>query len=132
MRIVEGKGYRLSMTVNKRIKEVRKALKMPQPLFAKAIYISKGYIAELENEHRKANDRIIHLIALTFGVSETYLKTGEGDMFNKAPTDKKEQILRLFDELNPQFQDYVLHVVSQLIKMQQEQRTFGLRDSIPE
>jgi hypothetical protein len=45
--------------------------------------------------------------------------------------------LRLFYELNPQFQDYVLNVVSQLIKVQQEQRTigpktFGLRDTIPE
>lgn len=105
---------------------------MPQPLFAKAIYISKGYIAELENEHRKANDRIVHLISMTFGVSEAYLKTGEGEMFNKAPTDKKERILSLFDELNPQFQDYVLNVVSQLLKVQQEHhQAFGLRDNIP-
>jgi transcriptional regulator with XRE-family HTH domain len=125
------------MTVNERIKEVRHALKMTQPQFAEAIYISKGYIACLESEHRPANDRIVHLIAMTFGVSETYLKTGEGEMFNKAPTDKKERILRLFDELTPQFQDYVLHVVSQLIKMQQEHQTvaretFGLREGIPE
>ncbi|GHV78426.1 hypothetical protein AGMMS49944_02170 [Spirochaetia bacterium] len=120
------------MTVNERIKVVRKALKMTQPQFAEAIYISKGYIAGLESEHRVANDRIIHLIAMTFGVSEAYLKTGEGEMFNKAPTDKKEQILRLFDELNPQFQDYVLNVVNQLIKIQQEHQTFGLRDTIPD
>jgi transcriptional regulator with XRE-family HTH domain len=119
------------MTVNERIKMVRKALKLTQPQFAEAIYISKGYIAGLENEHRAANDRIIQLISLTFGVSEAYLKTGEGEMFNKAPTDKKAQILRLFDELNPQFQDYVLNVVSQLIRIQQEHQTFGLRDTIP-
>jgi hypothetical protein len=48
------------------------------------------------------------------------------------PRRKKEQILRLFDELNPQFQDYVLHVVSQLIKIQQEHQTYGLRDTIPD
>jgi transcriptional regulator with XRE-family HTH domain len=110
------------MTVNKRIKEVRHALKMTQPQFAKAIHISQGYIAGLENELRNVNDRIIQLIAMTFGVSEAYLKAGEGEMFNKAPTDKKERILRLFDELNPQFQDYVLNVVSQLLKVQQEHK----------
>jgi transcriptional regulator with XRE-family HTH domain len=115
------------MTVNKRIKEVRQALKMTQPQFAKAIHISKGYIAGLENELRAVNDRIIQLISMTFGVSEAYLKTGEGEMFNKAPTDKQERILRLFDELNPQFQDYVLNVVSQLLKVQQEHR-----ENIPE
>jgi transcriptional regulator with XRE-family HTH domain len=127
MRILGLKGYSFSMTVNKRIKEVRHTLKMTQPQFAKAIYISKGYIAGLESEYRPANDRIIHLIAITFGVSEVYLKTGEGEMFNKAPTDKKAQILSLFDELNPQFQDYVLTVVSQLLKVQQEHR-----NTIPE
>jgi transcriptional regulator with XRE-family HTH domain len=120
--IVGIKGYDFSMTVNKRIKEVRHALKMTQPQFAKAIYISQGYIAGLENENRAVNDRIIQLISMTFGVNETYLKTGEGDMFNKAPIDKKERILSLFDELNPQFQDYVLNVVSQLLKVQQEHK----------
>jgi hypothetical protein len=47
-------------------------------------------------------------------------------MFNKAPMDKKAQILSLFDELNPQFQDYVLNVVSQLLKVQQEHK-----DNVP-
>jgi transcriptional regulator with XRE-family HTH domain len=108
------------MTINERIKEVRSALKLSQPQFAKAIYISKGYIAELENGHRKANDRILHLITLTFGVSELYLKTGEGEIFNKPPIDKKERILNLFDELNPQFQDYVLNVVHKLLNLQKE------------
>ncbi|GHV74383.1 hypothetical protein AGMMS49940_16850 [Spirochaetia bacterium] len=66
------------MTVNKRIKEARKVLNMSQIEFGRAIFISDGYIAELENEHRIANDRIIHLICLTFGISEKWLKTGEG------------------------------------------------------
>jgi hypothetical protein len=53
-------------------------------------------------------------------------------MFNKAPADKKARILTLFDELNPQFQDYVLNVVDQLIKLQQEHQTIGLRTGCPE
>jgi transcriptional regulator with XRE-family HTH domain len=106
------------MTVNKRIKEARLALNMTQVDFAKTIYISNGYIAELENEHRVANDRIIHLIALTFGISEQWLKTGEGEMFNKTPEEKRERINSLFDELDPYFQDYVLKQIAQLIELQ--------------
>jgi hypothetical protein len=34
--------------------------------------------------HRTANDRIIRLIRLTFGVNETWLKTGKGEMFHSA------------------------------------------------
>jgi transcriptional regulator with XRE-family HTH domain len=90
---------------------------MSQVEFAKAIYISNGYIAELECEHRKINDRIIHLISLTFGVNEKWLKTGEGEMFFQTPGEKLQRMVSLFHELPPKFQDYVLLQIEQLLKM---------------
>ncbi|MDR2865304.1 MAG: helix-turn-helix domain-containing protein [Spirochaetaceae bacterium] len=106
------------MTVNKRIRQARQALNMTQTDFSKAIYVSNGYTAEIENGHRAANERIIHLICLTFGVSEQWLKTGEGEMFQTSTIERKERILGLFDELNPKFQEYALTVIDQLIKLQ--------------
>jgi DNA-binding XRE family transcriptional regulator len=108
------------MTVNKRIRQVRQALSMSQTDFSKAIYVSSGYTAEIENEHRKANDRIARLICLTFGVNETWLKTGEGAMFHSSPVEKRERILSIFNELNPQFQDYALTVVDRLLQLQND------------
>ena len=96
------------MTVSDRIRQVRKTLKMSQPDFAKAIYISKGYIAELECNNRRANDRILHLISLTFGISEKWLKTGQGEMFFKSPEEKFRRMTVLFNALPRRFQDYVL------------------------
>jgi hypothetical protein len=90
--------------------------------FSKAIYVSSGHTAEIENGHRIANNRIIRLICLTFGVSEIWLKTGEGEMFQTSPLERKERILSLFDELNPRFQEYALNVVVQLIKLQNDQK----------
>jgi transcriptional regulator with XRE-family HTH domain len=110
------------MTVNERIRQARQALNMTQTAFSKAIYVSSGYTAEIENGHRVANDRIIHLICLTFGVSEIWLKTGEGEMFQASPIERKERILSLFDELSPRFQEYALNVVGQLIKLQNDQK----------
>jgi transcriptional regulator with XRE-family HTH domain len=69
------------MTVNERIRQIRQTLNMTQIDFSKTIYVSSGYTAEIENGHRAANDRIIHLICLTFGVNEQWLKTGEGRCF---------------------------------------------------
>jgi len=106
------------MTVNKRIKQLREALNTPQKEFSKSICVSSSYTAEIENEHRTANDRIIRLICLTFGVNEKWLKTGKGEMFITSPIEKKERILNLFNELNPQFQDYALVVVDRLLKLQ--------------
>ncbi|MDR2552880.1 MAG: helix-turn-helix domain-containing protein [Treponema sp.] len=110
------------MTVNERIRQARQVLNMTQTAFSKAIYVSSGYTAEIENGHRVANDRIIHLICLTFGVSEIWLKTGEGEMFQTSPLERKERILSLFDELNPRFQEYALTVLDQLLKLQNGQK----------
>ena len=113
------------MTVNQRIRQARQALNMTQTDFSKAIYVSNGYTAEIENGHRIANDRIIHLICLTFGISGQWLKTGEGEMFHTSPIERKERILSLFDALNPRFQEYALNVIDQLIKLQNDQKKQG-------
>ena len=108
------------MTVNERIRQVRLILNMSQADFSRAICVSNGYTAEIENGHRTANDRIIRLIHLTFGVNEAWLKTGTGEMFQSAPVEKRERIMSLFNELSPQFQDYALTVIDRLLQLQKE------------
>jgi transcriptional regulator with XRE-family HTH domain len=88
---------------------------MSQADFAKAIYISNGYIAELESANRKVNDRIAHLMSLTFGVSELWLKNGTGNMFFTTPSEKLQRLTSLFNDLPPQFQDYVIVQIEQLL-----------------
>jgi len=88
---------------------------MSQTEFAKAIFISNGYIAELEKANRNVNDRIIHLISLTFGVNEAWLKNGEGNMFFTTPSEKLQRLTSLFNELPPKFQDYVMIQIEQLL-----------------
>jgi transcriptional regulator with XRE-family HTH domain len=105
-------------SINQRTKEVRLALKMSKSDFAKAIFISRSYVGEMEMERRALNDRIIRLISLTFGISEKWLKTGEGGMFDRATESKRERIERLFDGLNPDLQDFVLAQINHLLKLQ--------------
>ena len=103
------------MTLNERIKHLRTTLQMSQAEFAKAIFISNGYIAELEKANRNVNDRIIHLISLTFGVNEAWLKNGQGNMFFTTPSEKLQRLTSLFNELPPKFQDYVMVQIEQLL-----------------
>jgi len=107
----------IDMNISKRIRHIRQTLNMSQVEFAKSIYISNGYIAELECEHRRVNDRIIHLISLTFGVNENWLKTGEGEMFYKTPGEKLQRMVSLFNELPPKFQDYAMQQIEQLLNV---------------
>ncbi|MDR2135680.1 MAG: helix-turn-helix domain-containing protein [Treponema sp.] len=126
------------MSVNERVRAVRQAVKMSQVNFAKAIYISNGYLAEIELGNRRVNERHIQLVCSVFGVSKRWLQTGEGVMFNKAPELKLERVVALFKELNPSFQDYALKQIDQLLELQNrkddeapdgEARDDGARDN---
>lgn len=107
----------MSTTINQRVKQVRLALNLSQAKFATAISISNGYIAGIELENRKVNERIIKLICSSFNVNEEWLKHETGDMFN-SPTNKFEIAMNVFKELNPEYQEFVLKQIDALLEIQ--------------
>ncbi len=109
------------MTINQRVKEVRLALNMSQAKFAKALSMSNGYIAGIELEHNKVNDRIVKLMHFTFNVSEEWLKTGEGDMFTDEPDLILETATSTFKKLKPIYQDYIIKQIDQLLAIQAQE-----------
>jgi len=105
------------MTINERIKKARKTMNMSQKEFAAAICISNTYLAGVENSSRKANDRIVKLCSMVFGISETWLKEGKGDMFYKSPDEKITRLVSTFNKLSLDFQDYALQQLEGLLKL---------------
>lgn len=69
------------MTINERVKMVRKELGLNQTDFGKRIAIAQGYLTNVENGRRDVTEKTIRLICLEFNVSENWLRTGEGEMF---------------------------------------------------
>ena len=105
------------MTVNGRIKEARKTLNTSQKDFAAAICISNTYLADIENESREANDRIIKLCSMVFGISEVWLKEGKGHMFYKSSDEKITRLVGVFNKLPLHFQDYALEQLEGLLRL---------------
>jgi len=105
------------MTVNQRIKEVRENLKMSQKEFANAISISNTYLAGIESGARKVNDRIIKLCSMVFGINETWLKEGKGEIFFRSPNVKITRLVNIFNKLPVDFQDYALEQLEGLLKL---------------
>ncbi|GHU07366.1 hypothetical protein FACS1894151_01580 [Spirochaetia bacterium] len=107
-----------SLTANQRLKKLRKTLKLTQIAFSKMLTISCSHLACIETERRFVNDRIIKLACDSFRANETWLRTGQGEMFAKDRSSEFAKLNALFADLQPQYQDFILNAVDLFLKMQ--------------
>jgi transcriptional regulator with XRE-family HTH domain len=122
--ILKGMGKKaVPETINRRIKQVREALNMTQAAFSRVISLSSGYLAGVEVEKRKVNDRLVKLICSSFTVNEQWLRTGTGDMFASAGNEMFIKLAGLFKELGPKYRRYILKEIELLLEMQDTDET---------
>jgi transcriptional regulator with XRE-family HTH domain len=103
--------------VNGRVKAVRLALGLSQTEFCKAILLSNGHYTELELCNRPVNRRIISLICSRYRVREQYLTAEEGPMFDNPAEYKLDEVIRIFRELPPDFQDYLVRHIKEMKRL---------------
>lgn len=71
------------MTFGERLKKVRKAFDLTQQEFADKIGSKRNTVATYEMGRNDPSAAVISLICREFHVNETWLRTGEGEMFNQ-------------------------------------------------
>lgn len=71
------------MSINERIKEVRKARGLSQTAFAERLGTTRGVITNLEGEKTEPNEPFIKLICKEFNIDGDWLRTGDGEMMQK-------------------------------------------------
>ena len=115
--------------VNQRIKILRKSLNLTQKEFAKKICVSTSFQTLTELGQKKVLDRHIKLIVSAFGVNEAWLRTGEGEMFEKdvIPDYKITETVEIFKQLNPFFQDFILQQLHKLLEYEKTSKKEGKR-----
>lgn len=85
------------MSISERIKHLRKTtLKKTQEEFSESIKISRSNLGNIESGRINATDRVISDICDVYGVSENWLRTGEGEMF--VPRTDEQEISLIFGE----------------------------------
>ena len=115
------------MTIGNRIKRVRKALDLTQTEFAERIGSVQNTVTGYESGRRNPSAPVISLICREFNVSETWLTTGAGEMFEPTPettldllaaeyrlTDMEKQILLEFIRLDDRDRQGVIEYVRRL------------------
>lgn len=85
-------------TTNDRIKELRRELGLNQTDFGSRIGVKQTTVAGYENGTRAPLDTVITSICREFNVSETWLRTGEGEMFNQLDDDA--DFLNICEQIN--------------------------------
>lgn len=103
------------MSVGDRIKKARQAMNMTQQAFADRIGLKRNTVATYEMDRAQPSDRTIADICREFNVNETWLRTGEGDMFLRLSRD--EELAAFFGDVlsgQPDFKRRFLAVLSRL------------------
>lgn len=70
------------MDINNRIKYLRKSLSLTQAGFGKEIGLGNSAISAMEKAGAAVTEQTIKSICQSFGVSESWLREGQGDMFS--------------------------------------------------
>ena len=70
-------------TINQRIDFLIKSLGVTKTKFSESIHVSSQFISSLCSGAKQPSDRTIADICREYGVSETWLRTGEGEMRQK-------------------------------------------------
>ena len=120
-----------NISVENRIKEIRKTMKLSQIEFGLKIGVSVGVISNIELHRNKTdiiNDPICNLICSVFNVNPDWLLTGEGEMFidssNNTPlsslrqayglSDDATKIIRNFIQMAPNEQSSLIQALKKL------------------
>ena len=80
-----------------RLKELRKKLGLTQKKFAEKLGISRNNIASYETGKSNPGSSIIQLICRVYNVNETWLRTGEGEMFTAADSNLIDNLVKKYD-----------------------------------
>lgn len=77
------------MTIGERVKELRKQVNLTQQAFADRLNLKRNTVGSYEVNVVEPSDRTISDICREFNVNETWLRTGEGEMFNQIAQSEK-------------------------------------------
>lgn len=105
------------MTFGERIKKVRRSLDLTQQEFADRIGSKRNTVATYEMGRTDPSAAVVSLICREFGVSETWLRTGAGEMFVPSPEESVDELIQTHG-----LDDFSRQIILEFIKLRPEDR----------
>ena len=104
------------MTIGERIRFFRKEIQeLTQEEFSKRINIGRANVASIEKNRIAVTDRVISDICNAFSLSEQWLRTGEGEMYEETETTLFNSFAKQYDlsEAEQRAARYLLNLTSE-------------------
>lgn len=103
------------MTIAQRVIQVVESLRMSKSEFGRRLNLTPAYISKLDKvPDTLPSDRTIADICREFGVSEVWLRTGEGEMFLPVPEDA--QMIEVLCRMQMDQEDAFVHTMTAAMK----------------
>ena len=103
-----------------RIKKLRKELKLNQTDFGSRIGASQAMVTSYETGRVVPSDAMLKLISKEYGVSYSWLKTGEGSMMEPVPDN--DNIEKISEQYNSSIKKHILDMIDILIEIDPDWR----------
>lgn len=105
--------------MNQRVKEIRKSKELSMDKFGEKLGVTKVAISRLESGERNLTEQMIRSICREFGINETWLRTGEGEMYDNS---REVELARLTKDLLAEESDsFKNRLIRALAKLNTEQ-----------
>lgn len=111
--------------MNSRIKEVRKSKNLTQEAFAAKIGLKQNSIAQIEMGRRVPSDQVIISICREYGVSESWLRTGEGEMYRAMS--REDELASMMGKILTCESSFKQRLISVLLRMDDSEWELILR-----
>lgn len=105
--------------MNKRIKELRKALNLTQNELGSRIGMTPNTITNYETGRRVPSNQVIFSICREFNVNEDWLRTGNGDMFN--PISEDEELDLYIGRISGGTDEFKKNLIKTLCKLSEDE-----------
>ena len=109
----------MNSDVGPRLGELVKALGMKKVRFAEQVGVDQSYVTQLTKGIRQPSDLLVTSICREFNVNETWLRTGEGEMFVQKT--RAQEIDEFISDILKGEPDFRQQLVSLLARMTPEE-----------
>ena len=107
--------------MNERIRLLRKELNLTLKQLGERLGVSDAAISRIENGNRNITEQMIKSICREFSISEDWLRTGEGDMYEPIEDETAVIVSELLEESNP-FYDIIKGIMKTYLELDEKSK----------